>query len=191
MNPDILNTILGCLGGLLFSLGWVWLNKTSDDEVLASHINELQDKKVDTDLMGYKARVHLSADQLNISSGAATKVLLDTEDYDPGGNFDSVTNYRFIAPVSGYYQVIAGIRYENLVADKPYYCMVKRSGTVILRSLCHTASTSEVASGCSDVVYLTAGQYLELFAYHVAGVDTVDIDGDPADTYMSVHLLSI
>jgi len=37
------------MAGVSFLLGYVWVAKTSDDEVLAAHINDLQTKKVDTD----------------------------------------------------------------------------------------------------------------------------------------------
>ena len=53
---EMINLIFGIFNspgfwmtGVLFLLGWVWVPKTSDDLVLAEHINELQTKKVDTD----------------------------------------------------------------------------------------------------------------------------------------------
>ena len=136
-----------------------------------------------------KARAYLSADQLNISSGVATKVLLDTESYDLGDNFAS---YKFVAPITGYYQVNAGVRYvsASVVADERYFCIIRRNGVNAVSGVGHAAVADAVLPTCSDVLYLAAEQYLELFAYHVAGVDTVDIDGGTAHTYMSVHLLS-
>ena len=53
---EMINLIFGIFNspgfwmtGVLFLLGWVWVPKTSADEVLAAHINDLQTKKVDTD----------------------------------------------------------------------------------------------------------------------------------------------
>jgi len=45
---DLLN-LISLLGGVFFFLGFIWIPKTSDDVVMAGHINDLQDKKVDTD----------------------------------------------------------------------------------------------------------------------------------------------
>ena len=45
---DVLN-LISLLGGVGFFLGFIWVAKTSADTVEAAHINDLQDKKVDTD----------------------------------------------------------------------------------------------------------------------------------------------
>jgi len=45
----IFNSPVFWMAGVLFLLGYAWTPKTSDDLVLAEHINELQTKKVDTD----------------------------------------------------------------------------------------------------------------------------------------------
>lgn len=46
---DIFNSPLSWLAGMFFLLGYSWTPKTSDDDVLAAHINELQTKKLDND----------------------------------------------------------------------------------------------------------------------------------------------
>ena len=69
------------------------------------------------DLTGIGARAYLSADQDNLVSGTATKVTLDTENYDLGGDFASD---KFIAPRAGTYLVTANVRFKSLVADKLY-----------------------------------------------------------------------
>jgi len=45
----------------------------------------------------------------SITSGVATKMIMDTEEFDTNSNFDSTTNYRFTPTVAGYYTVIAQI----------------------------------------------------------------------------------
>jgi hypothetical protein len=47
---------------------------------------------------------YLSANQ-SVTSGVATKVALNTEEFDTNGNYDNVTNYRFTPTVAGYYQL--------------------------------------------------------------------------------------
>jgi len=140
----------------------------------------------------YKARVSLSATQENLVDGVYTKITFDTETYDPNSNFDAVTNNRYTVPVTGYYQVNGNIVFTNIVADKLYTAAIYADGAAVAIGF-NTASTvgSEVAN-VSDVVYLTSGQVVELYARSSAGVNTVDVlGGATTTTFMSIHLLSI
>jgi len=192
MNPDILNAILGCLGSLLFCLGWVWLNKTEDDEVLASHINDLQTKKVDTDWKDYKARAYLSAQQSNIVDATATKVLLNAETYDPGGNFDADgVDSEFIAPISAYYLIHGQITWINVVVAKRYRACINIEGVQKARAISQSSMANHISAVVTDVLYVAAGESIDLRAYHQAGVDTPDIEGGQDSTYLTIHILSI
>ena len=64
--------------------------------------------------------VNLSTAQLNFATGAWVKILFDTERFDQGGNFDTVTN-TFTAPVTGKYQLNVSLRLENVDAAAGYY----------------------------------------------------------------------
>ena len=59
--------------------------------------------------MGPAFSVYANTTQ-SISSLVATKVLLNTEEYDTASAFDSTTNYRFQPGVAGYYQLNGVIR---------------------------------------------------------------------------------
>lgn len=52
--------------------------------------------------------VEMSADQLNIATGAERTVLFDTERFDQGGNFN-VGTYTFTAPITGKYLICASL----------------------------------------------------------------------------------
>ena len=58
------------------------------------------------------------------------KVELDSESYDIGGDFD-VGNYRYTAPVTGYYFVSAQIRFEDVIADKAYDLAIYVNGAAL------------------------------------------------------------
>jgi len=194
MNPDILNTILPCLGGLLFCLGWVWLNKTEDDEVLASHINELQDKKVDTDLMGYKARGYLNADQDNIPNTTVTKILLNAETYDPGDDFDADgADSDYTAPVTGYYLIIGQIQWNATVANKLYRAYIYVNGAGKSMNIVQSAAVEKLTVPISDILHVALGETIDLRGYHNAGAATPDVLGHATgqSTYLIIHLLSI
>lgn len=133
------------------------------------------------------ARAYLSADQENLTSGNNTKILLDSESYDVGSNFAS---YKFVAPVNGYYLAIGQVSFKNTVADKLYVTDIYLNGASGTRAASHTGATAgAVDVVASDVIYLDADDYLELYAQSAAGVNTVDVTGDENRTFLAVTLL--
>lgn len=136
------------------------------------------------------ARAYGDTAQLNIADNTYTKVNLNQESYDPGGNFDAATNYRFVAPVTGYYQVSAMLHWTQSIADKVYYAYIYKNGTVICQGSSHTSATYGVSISLADIIYLTADQYLELWGRHFTGAATSDIVAGEITTFLSVHFLS-
>lgn len=131
------------------------------------------------------ARRHLSSDK-TISTASDTKVELDSEDWDIGGDF---SNYKFTAPYRGYYQVNASICYLA-TGDKNYVTRVKLNGTTVLESIVLPSISTFVTVNVSDIIYMTVGQYLELYAYQAAGIN-VTVAGRLRSTFMSVQLLRL
>lgn len=70
-----------------------------------------------------KARAYLSSNQNNIAHNTLTKVLLDAETYDPGDNFDIVTNHEYIARISGYYSIKGQVQWTVSPAGIYYSCI--------------------------------------------------------------------
>jgi hypothetical protein len=148
------------------------------------------DKAVTQNVM---CKVRLSANQDNLTDTIYTKVLLDTELYDIGGDFDT-TNKRFVAPVTGYYQVNAKVTFKDPVADKRVGLAIYVNGSAYETYLNHTSSTSYAYASISSLCYVTSGQYIELYAVVYAGANTVDIygNGSAADsTGMDIRLVSL
>ncbi|GAH48354.1 unnamed protein product, partial [marine sediment metagenome] len=102
-----------------------------------------------------KARAYLGTDQLNLTSGDFTKVLLDTENYDIGEGFD-VDNNKYVAPLDGYYQISSTITWNSVVANKLYYLAIYKNGTVIAYSRTHSSLAIRLSNFMSDIVYLEA-----------------------------------
>lgn len=139
-----------------------------------------------------KCKVKLGTQQENLTDVTFVKILMDTEEYDVGSDFDT-GNYRFVAPVSGYYQINASIEFTQLIADKIYYAFIYVNGASVKRAI----GMPPVAGGGNDFLnfnicdcpYVVAGQYIELYVYVNVGANTVDIQAN--NTSMSVHLLSV
>ena len=140
-----------------------------------------------------KARAYLSAGQSNIAGSSTwVKILLDAESYDPGNNFDPVTNHRFVAPVSGYYHVSAniGFAYGSVISGSMYIA-IRVDGTMIGAANCsYSSQVMDFVFGVSDCIYLAAGSYVELYALVSQAGATADIQGNSAVTWLAIHLLS-
>jgi len=137
-----------------------------------------------------KARAYQNAPDQTIANSTATKIRLDVESYDPGDNFDAITNYRFVAPVSGFYQVNAAILWNvNGQVDHRVELSIQKNGTTVFETDAHRAHNTILSSVVSDIVWLDESDYLEIWGYQNSGANC-DVDGDMRHTYLSVHFLS-
>lgn len=136
-------------------------------------------------------RAHLSADQ-SIPTATFTKIQLDTEDWDIGGDFDNATNYRFTAPITGYYRVNAGLRFTDLNAANNAFVAIYRSGVAYaFQSSPVHANGEDPRMVVSALVFLTAAtDYIELFAQHNFGSNR-NVTGGSSETWMDIILDSV
>jgi len=139
---------------------------------------------------GYvKCRVALSAEQSNIAADTATKVLLDSEIFDTGGDFAS---YKFVAPVTAKYLIHGVVTWVSgsVIADKLFVTMLYVDGAAqAAQNSKHSRTTNTLSVEVSDLINLAKDSYVELYAYHFAGANTPDIA--PSTTYMSIHMISV
>jgi len=137
-----------------------------------------------------KCKAYLNSAQNNLTDATNVKVLLDTEIYDIGADFDTA-NSRFTAPVSGYYLVSGAVGFSGVIADKTYQTLVYVNGIEVSYAMVHSSHTGSLRVQFSDIVYVSAGQYIELYARANAGASTVDLIAALASTYLNIHLLSV
>lgn len=136
-----------------------------------------------------KARAYRTTTQ-SINNAAATKVQLDGESYDVGSNFDNATNYRFVAPVTGYYMVVGSVAFDDLADGKQSIAYIYVNGSPVTQARTMTAgATEDTETTVSDIIYLTASQYVELYCLHNHG-SARNLKGGSALTFLAVHLLS-
>ena len=160
---------------------------------------QLHDKmKVGTIYTPILADIGLGTEQTNISSLVYTKLNLGYV-ITNFGKYWSTTNKRFTAPVSGYYHFDAVVAYDggsdDLVDGKCYYAVLMKNGATILAQSC-SQSAKNGTGGAGEGLYvpisktlkLAKKDYVELFAYHNAGIDTIDVLGSNT-TYLNVSLV--
>jgi hypothetical protein len=139
----------------------------------------------------HRARAYLSADQLDLPSGAWTTINLNTEDYDIGGNFNPAL-YKFVVPLTGWYDIVGQVFFSSVVADKRYGAGVFKGAVQIIGKLEHASHVASFHALCHDVIYLTAADELYLKAYDDAGVNTVDVfSGQYGATFLTIRLVAI
>jgi hypothetical protein len=100
-----------------------------------------------------------------VTLNTATKVAIDTENFDTNSNFDT-TNNRFTPTVAGYYQVNAAVRGTAATTFLGIITFIYKNGTEIQRSniIATLSPASATQPTCSTVVYMNGTtDYLELY----------------------------
>lgn len=136
----------------------------------------------------YRARAYRSAVQ-SVNSGVITKIQFNAESYDPNSNFDSTTNFRYVAPVNGYYLVSLQVAIESTIANQRVIAYIRKNGSDYAVNPNSSGIATTNGSFVSDVVQLSAAEYVEGFVYQDAGTNK-DAAGSSAETFISVHFLS-
>lgn len=173
---------IGSANQILMSNGAdpVWVSDLSVDSVLNAQIRNSM------------ASVCLNANQTGIADNTWTKILLDAEWHDIGGNFAS---YKYTVPVSGYYQVHWAVDvYSSAGGDhisdafSQLFLDGGEFGFWGSRYL-GPAMSCYVSTG-SAIIYMSATQYLELYVYATTNdASTITIVGS-GPTRLHVALIS-
>jgi len=161
-----------------------WLQSVST-WVTSTMIAGIDKSVLTTDSNPYKFRVTKTSAQ-NTSAGSYVKVTFNTETFDTNNNFDSTDNHRYTVPVDGYYQING---YVNLAANGGNFVLAAlyKNGTVYQRGD-QINSTGACGVTYSDLIYMVAGDYIELFVF---ASNTVALDiGGGQQAYFSGYLVS-
>lgn len=111
----------------------------------------------------YKFYAYLNSNQA-VSASTFTKVALDTNAFDTGGNFDAVTNHRFVAPVAGFYVFNGRVGIQSV--SSRVIASLYKNGTEVLRGYDGQATTGAVGGGqVGGLIQLAATDYIELYAF--------------------------
>jgi len=124
----------------------------------------------------YKFSASGSADA---SLGNNAKVRCNTEQYDTNSNYDNATNYRYVAPVNGFYHFdghLAMLVTNNSIFD----CALYKNGSIYKKGSTAfqiTGGAQTISSVASSDIQLTATDYIELYVVNSSGTFTVVTTG--------------
>jgi len=116
-----------------------------------------------------KARAYASGTQ---SVDGTAVVNLDLENFDLGSDFDTST-HRFTAPRSGYYQISACIHYSAVQTGASVTAHIQKNGSTPVLSSAQSNAEVPMTLTIADILYLNAGDYIELMAETSGGTATV------------------
>lgn len=126
----------------------------------------------------YKFSVYRNAAKAAVAT-TETKVEFDTELYDTNSNFDSTTNFRYTAPVSGFYHFDWGFG-VSVITPSRLFATLYKNNSPIQRSTDVASSVQGVSGSC--LVQATAGDYFEIFYYSSTAGGTY-----ASSTYKDTH----
>lgn len=130
--------------------------------------------------------VKLTSNQNNIATGSDVDVLFNSEVTDIGGNFDS-SNYRFVAPFDGIYNIETGIRLANVDTAATYYyarIAVFNDSDTLQRSYINiidpnfSSDLGYLTLNVSATVKLENDWYVKVQVKQQGGTSQTDVDAD-------------
>lgn len=137
--------------------------------------------------IGFSARAATAG---TATSSAYSKVPFDTEDFDPNGNFDNTSNYRYTAPVTGYYHVNLSVGLDSVADGKLIAAAIFRNGTSVKQGGNTTGAATTGLASVSALLSLSAADYIEGFVYNGdASNRTVNVD--PLNSHFSAFLTEV
>lgn len=135
----------------------------------------------------YKFAVYHSGAQTLGTS--ATKVHFDTKEYDTGTNFDNTTNYRFTAPVAGFYSFHAKFSVAAASTATQGACYLYKNGSLVKTgSKVIPSSTQDLTCEVSANLQLAANDYIEV--YSDSSAHAFATLGGAANDYFMGHMIS-
>ena len=124
--------------------------------------------------------------QQTISAATATKLQLQSEEFDTANCFDNVTNYRFTPNVAGYYQVSGGETIGTVACG--HLLAIYKNGIAFKRIFASTGGALTDSAYGSCLIYLNGStDYIELYVQYLGSTNT--ISASPTNTYFQASMV--
>lgn len=117
------------------------------------------------------------------ADGTEVVVQFNGETYDPGNDFDPVTNFNYTVPTSGRYLVTVQAGCAGLVAGTVYRLSIRVNGTIVSSSTNAAAGTDD-SFRVTDILDLSAANTID--ATMRTASDDFDIGNGSAETWISI-----
>jgi hypothetical protein len=122
----------------------------------------------------YKFSAYRSSNQA-FTSGVFTKIQYNTEEFDTGSNYDNATNYRFTAPIAGFYFFSAQIQVlEGNAGLVDCQIVLYKNGTAF-RKGGNIKDAAYPQPHVDGLLSLAAGDYIEV--YFINNLSSSNMEG--------------
>lgn len=123
-----------------------------------------------------------------VTSGVATKVQIDTEEFDTDNAFDNATNFRFTPQVAGYYMVIGRAGGVASTAMTSHSLTIYKNGSAWKTGPGYVAPAGQGSTcGVTGLVYLNGStDYVELYST-LSGTGSCSINGGATGTFLQIN----
>lgn len=136
----------------------------------------------------HKVSAYAGAAQ-SIAAGTGEIIELNTESYDLGSDFNTST-FKFTAPITGYYLVVAQMKLTGMADGKNAVVYVKKNtSTTVLENQHWTGAAGSAYPHVAGIVSLTQGDTLELQGENGDASDR-NTGAGAGITFMDIHLIS-
>ena len=134
-----------------------------------------------------KCSVYRNGNQ-TITKSEWTKIQFNAELYDTDGEFDSTTDYDFTVAATGYYHVVAQLRFYHIETGKYAGAKVLVNGVIVIYNTYKYPTTTYIYRQplCVKDLYLEAGDILTVEGYHNCTINK-DIYPNIERTYLTIH----
>lgn len=133
-------------------------------------------------------RMYLSSNMNNLTDSTWTLILLDAISSGFIDGIEDTSNHKITPGAAGLYAVFTTLTFRNAITDSSYHVGVYKNGSTWLGiNTVHSSGGNLLAAVSSDLIWLTATDYIELWAYAQVGASTVDVEGTESRTYMAIQ----
>ena len=137
------------------------------------------------------SKLELSADMINLTSGLAYKVTLDTVPAAYTDGVEDTVNNRIVIPKDGFYHIVGNVTFYNIIAAAIYESWITINAGVINTS--RNYQHASVGGAGIDITcwtilpnhFLGVGDFVYLYCQQNSGVNTVDVNR--VMTYLGVQ----
>lgn len=168
------------IGGTLSNAGTANLYDTNEEGIITNAKNS-------------GVRAYRNGDQLNLTDVTYNKVEFNAEVFDKQSEFDSTTNYRFTVTKNGLYKVYSIVYLKNVIADKEYGIAIYVNGGLRAMSFYNAPTTlrnNRLSIQISDLLDLSANDYIEIMVRPDCGANTVDISGSTDYSFVAIEKIT-
>ena len=138
------------------------------------------------------ARMSLAGAKLNLTDGAETLVVFDTDEYDYN-NLTDIATGKITTDKAGMYMVNGQITFDNAVNNVQLRVDVKKTGNIVCTNLFHVYAVSSYDTFTLPFSILqqsTGSDYFQVYVT-VTGNSTVDLVSSSAATYLEVYRVGV